>query len=81
MGCIFDINVLMAVSTYMSATIVYNMIPIMNSDGYKILITLLNRAEKKEGKNNGKLISSIRVINILFTIGYTIAFFLRIINV
>jgi hypothetical protein len=80
MGCIFNINVLMAVSTYMSVTIVYNMIPLMNSDGYKILITFLNRAEKKDAKNNCKLISIIRVINILFTIAYTIAFFSNIIN-
>ena len=80
MGCIFHINVLMAVSTYMSVTIVYNMIPLLNSDGYKILITLMNKAEKKGAKNNCLLISSIRVINILFTIAYTIAFFLNIIN-
>ena len=52
MGCIFHIIVLMAVSTYMSVTIVYNMIPLMNSDGYKILITLMNKAEKKGAKNN-----------------------------
>ncbi len=73
-GLVFKISVMVAVSAYMSVTIVYNLLPIMNSDGFKILITCLNKVEKKEMKQNGIIINGIKAINIIFVLTYTLKF-------
>ncbi len=46
----------------------------MNSDGYKVILSLKGMEEKKNFEENRRLIQIIKVVNILFVIVYTIWF-------
>lgn len=68
-------NILLVyLSKYMSVDIIFNSLPMMNSDGYKVILSLRGVEEKKTFVENNCLIKSIKAINILFVIVYTIWF-------
>ena len=73
-GKILNNNIFIYISVYMSMTIVYNLIPFLNSDGYKMLITIANKTEKRNTKNNSKLILVFKILDIVFVLAYTIYF-------
>lgn len=73
-GVTFNNILLIYLSKYMSVDIIFNSLPIMNSDGYKIILSLRGVEEKKNFAENNCLIKSIKAINILFVIIYTIWF-------
>ncbi len=52
----------------------FNSLPMMNSDGYKVILSLKGMEEKKNFEENRRLIQIIKVVNILFVIVYTIWF-------
>lgn len=54
--------------TFFLFALLWNMVPILNSDGYKILITLLNKDELENSKKNHWLIKIIQVIGVLAAI-------------
>ncbi|MCD9220840.1 hypothetical protein GPU77_08735 [Streptococcus thermophilus] len=58
----------------MSIDIMFNSLPMMNSDGYKVILSLKGMEEKKNFEENRRLIQIIKVVNILFVIVYTIWF-------
>jgi len=63
---------------YLGAYVVFdifmNALPLMNSDGYKILITLLNLNEKKKMMESSKIIIAFKGLNYIICIIYTIWF-------
>lgn len=68
-------NVLLVyLAKYMSIDIMFNSLPMMNSDGYKVILSLKGMEEKKNFEENRRLIQIIKVVNILFVIVYTIWF-------
>lgn len=64
----------LCVAAYTCLDIFMNMIPLLNSDGYKILITLLNVNEKKNIKYSSKVIILFRIANYVIASVYTIWF-------
>ncbi|MHC3863581.1 hypothetical protein ACXONP_07480 [Streptococcus thermophilus] len=58
----------------MSIDIMFNSLPMMNSDGYKVILSLKGMEEKKNFEENRRLIQIIKVVNIFFVIVYTIWF-------
>ena len=58
----------------MSIDIMFNSLPMMNSDGYKVILSFKGMEEKKNFEENRRLIQIIKVVNILFVIVYTIWF-------
>ena len=73
-GIISNNTLLIYLSKYMSVDIIFNSLPMMNSDGYKVILSLRGVEEKKTFVENNRLIKSIKAINILFVIVYTIWF-------
>ena len=68
-------NVLLVyLAKYMSIDIMFNSLPMMNSDGYKVILSLKGMEEKKNFEENRRLIQIIKVVNIFFVIVYTIWF-------
>lgn len=49
---------------------IYNLIPFLNSDGYKLLLCLINRREYKENCKNGLIVRIIKWVNIVFSLFY-----------
>lgn len=62
------------ITTYIAFDIVMNSIPILNSDGYKICITLLGFNEKKRMSSGSKFVFMIKILNWIIVIFYTIWF-------
>lgn len=75
-GLIFHSQILIYISKYMAFDILLNSIPILNSDGYKLLITLFNVRVKKKKNNNSKIVNYINIINIVIVLIYS-AFFIK----
>lgn len=67
-----NINILFAVSKFFVIGLLMNISPILNSDGYKVLIGILNINEKKNKKQNNILISVLGYVNITVSILYSI---------
>lgn len=67
---LFFINSLALSFSYVifSIALAWNMVPVLNSDGYKILITLLNQDELENKKKNHWLIKVIQIIGVLLAI-------------
>ncbi len=72
---------LIAISKYMCIDIFYNTLPFLNSDGYKILITLFDSYELKSLSNSSLLIKIIKIIDFVFVVIYSILFINNMINV
>lgn len=53
---------------FFSFALLWNMVPVLNSDGYKTLITLLNKDELENSKRNHWLIKIIQAIGVLLAI-------------
>lgn len=73
-GLIFTNGVLISLAKYMSIDIIVNSIPMMNSDGYKVILAVREVVEKKLFIENNKFIKTIKLINIIFVIVYTLWF-------
>lgn len=74
LGIIFNSGILIFLAKYMSIDIVMNSIPMMNSDGYKVILAIKGVVEKKIFVENNDFIKRIKIINILFVIVYTFWF-------
>lgn len=75
-GLVFHSQILIYIGKYMAFDILLNSVPILNSDGYKILITLFNVRVKKKKTSNSKIVNYINIINIIIVLLYT-AFFIK----
>lgn len=75
----FHYSIGIAISQYFSFDILWNSIPILNSDGYKILLTIFSIEEKKKIAHNASLIWFIKIINWVVVGIYTINFFHQVI--
>lgn len=73
-GIILNQVLLIALAKYMSIDIIFNSLPMMNSDGYKVILSWKDMEEKKSFEENNYFIQSIKTINILVVIVYTIWF-------
>ncbi|MHC3899935.1 site-2 protease family protein, partial [Streptococcus thermophilus] len=74
LGVMLNNVLLVYLAKYMSIDIMFNSLPMMNSDGYKVILSLKGMEEKKNFEENRRLIQIIKVVNILFVIVYTIWF-------
>lgn len=74
LGFYFHSNLLNYLGAYVAFDICMNMLPLMNSDGYKILITLLNLNEKKKTIESSRIIIAFKILNYTICIIYTIWF-------
>lgn len=74
LGFYFNNNLLKYLGTYVVFDIFMNALPLMNSDGYKILITLLNLNEKKKMMESSNIIIVFKILNYTICIVYTIWF-------
>ncbi|HEO7504397.1 TPA: peptidase, partial [Streptococcus agalactiae] len=63
---------------YMAIDILYNSIPLMNSDGYKVIIATRGVLEAKSFNENSMLVKVIKLCNIIFVILYTVWFIFNI---
>lgn len=55
--------------------LLWNVIPVLNSDGYKILLTLLNKDEFENSKKNHLIIKIIQIIGVLLAIRSVLLWF------
>lgn len=53
-------------------SLIWNIIPLLNSDGVKILMTLTNQTEKTNFRSNGFLIRGVKIISSLFAVKFMI---------
>ncbi|HFI0562564.1 TPA: peptidase, partial [Streptococcus suis] len=74
LGIILNNILLVYLAKYMSIDIIFNSLPIMNSDGYKVILSLKGIEEKKNFEENSCFIQIIKTVNILLAIVYTIWF-------
>lgn len=74
LGVMLNNVLLVYLAKYMSIDIMFNSLPMMNSDGYKVILSLKGMEEKKNFEENRRLIQIIKVVNIFFVIVYTIWF-------
>lgn len=61
--------------------IIYNFLPFLNSDGYKVLISLLNINEYKIKKYNNRFIKTIKLINSIFVFFYIVLSIFKFFNI
>ena len=73
-GKIFGNIIFIYLAKYMAVDIIFNSIPIMNSDGYKVVLAIKSIEETKYCAENSKLVKMIKLINLLFVLAYTIWF-------
>ena len=73
-GIIFTNSVLISRAKDMSIDIIVNSIHMMNSDGYQVILAVREVVEKKLFIENNKFIKTIKLINLLFVIVYTLWF-------
>lgn len=73
-GKIFGNIIFIYLAKYMAVDIIFNSIPIMNSDGYKVVLAIKSIEETKYFAENSKLVKMIKLINLLFVLAYTIWF-------
>ena len=57
-------------SVLMSTMILYNSLPFLNSDGYKIFLCIFDLKEYKEYCKSNVAVKVIKIINYIFSIGY-----------
>lgn len=67
-------SVLLYLSQYMAFDILLNTIPMLNSDGYKILLALFSINEKKSITSSSPVVAVIKVFNIVIVVIYSIWF-------
>lgn len=69
---------LIAITQIFGIEVMWNVIPILDSDGYKILLTFLKKHKKKIWGQNSKLVKLLFAINIVFSAIYLYNFFISI---
>lgn len=62
---VFDMNILITLTKVMFLDIIWNTTPVLNSDGYKIMLTLFSVNEKKYLKNNSKFVLLFKIVNLI----------------
>lgn len=60
---------------FFSLALLWNVIPVLNSDGYKILLTILNKDEFENSKKNHFIIKIIQIIGVLLAIRSVLLWF------
>ncbi|OCM55796.1 site-2 protease family protein [Streptococcus agalactiae] len=69
LGVCLKCTILIYLAKYMAIDILYNSIPLMNSDGYKVIIATRGVLEAKSFNENSMLVKVIKLCNIIFTRG------------
>lgn len=64
------IRYLVYASVLMSTMILYNSLPFLNSDGYKIFLCIFDLKEYKEYCKSNAAVKVIKIINYIFSVGY-----------
>ncbi|MHC5227692.1 site-2 protease family protein [Enterococcus sp. LJL99] len=64
-GSAFGMDILITLTKVMFLDIIWNTTPVLNSDGYKIMLTLFSVNEKKYLKNNSKLVLFFKIVNLI----------------
>ena len=72
---IFQLNILNVITRFFVIGILMNSFPVLNSDGYKIMLTFLSYNEHKEKKRNKGLIKIFSYLNIIISIVYFFSYF------
>lgn len=67
---IFQWRYMLLITVLFGLEIIWNLLPIMDSDGYKILLTILNLNKKHMIKRNSIIINLFIIFNIVFSIAY-----------
>lgn len=73
-GKFFENILFIYLAKYMAVDIIVNSIPMMNSDGYKVVLAIKGIEETKYFTENSKLVKMVKLINLLFVLIYTIWF-------
>ncbi|SFU85011.1 putative peptide zinc metalloprotease protein [Clostridium sp. DSM 8431] len=67
---IFKLNMILAVSQFFVLGIIMNVVPVLNSDGYKVMLAMFMYNEKKDKIYNSKFIEMIGYGNIILSAIY-----------
>lgn len=74
---ILNLNTLNIISRFFVIGILMNTFPILNSDGYKIMLTIFSYNEHKERKKNKGFIKVFSYLNIVVSIIYFFSLFMK----
>lgn len=76
-GYLFNNLILIDISIYFSFDIMLNTLPLLNSDGYKIMFTIFGWREKKNKSENSLYVKMMNIINWSIVIIYSIFFIIK----
>lgn len=69
-----NIEFLQVTTLFLSGDIIWNMVPILNSDGYKVLLSLMGKNEMKDKSKNSMIVKIGRIFNLFVVIVYIVEF-------